>query len=295
MPRADAGGAAGNLRGAGFMVLAMAGFALEDMFLKSAAGHMPVGQVLALFGAFGTLGFLLMARLRGEPLLVPEMTGCGMLRRAVFESGARLFYLLAIALMPLTNASAILQATPLVVVAGAALVFGERVGFARWAAIWAGFAGVLLILRPGTEGFDRAAVFAVLGTLGFAARDLATRAAPRGLSTAQIGICGLSVLVPTGLAVLAITGGAVLPQPAGLALVGAGSLIGVAAYAFLTAAMRTGEVSVVTPFRYTRLLFGVMLGMLVFAERPDAATLAGSAIVLAAGLYILLTRRRPAG
>ncbi|WP_255415622.1 DMT family transporter [Tropicimonas sp. IMCC34043] len=292
MTRARLRGLSDNLRGAAFMVAAMAGFALEDMSLKGAAQSLPVGQVMMLFGLGGTLAFALLARQKGEPLLHPDMVAPRMLLRMVAESTGRLFYTLAIALTPLVSASAILQATPLVVVAGAALLFGETVGWRRWAAILAGLAGVLLILRPGLSGFEPASVLALLGMLGFAGRDLATRAAPKRLSNAQLGLCGFAVIAPTGALLLVVMGARPVWNVAAFGMVGAGVLVGVAAYSLLTAAMRCGEVSVVTPFRYTRLLFGIALGILVFGERPDAAMLAGSAIVLAAGLYTLLRDRR---
>ncbi len=281
-----------NLRGALFMVAAMAGFGLEDMFLKSAAAFLPVGEIVILFGLGGLVFFSGLAMYRGEPVLHPSMLAPSMLFRAMFESVGRIFYTLSIAVIPLSNASAILQATPLVVVAAAALLLGESVSWRRWAAILLGFAGVLMILRPGLSGFAPGSILAILGMLGFAGRDLATRMSPVALSYAQLGICGFAVLVPTGAIALAVTGGAVVPDLAALVRVGAGVLVGVGAYSALTMAMRTGEVSVVTPFRYSRLLFGVLLGMLIFGERPDAMTLSGSAVILAAGLYIMLGRSR---
>jgi drug/metabolite transporter (DMT)-like permease len=279
-------------RGSLWMVAAMAGFAVEDMFLKRAAATVPVGQILMIFGAGGMLGFALMVLQRGERVLHPAILTSAILIRCVFEVAGRLFYTLAIALTPLSSASAILQATPLVVVSGAALIFGEQVGWRRWLAILAGFAGVLIILRPGLEGFTPLSLLAVAGMLGFAGRDLATRAAPPVLSNLQLGVYGFAMMVPTGAVLLALSGGAVLPEPGALRDLAAATAIGVAAYYALTAAMRTGEVSVVTPFRYTRLVFALVLGVLVFAERPDAATLAGSAVIVASGLYTLISARR---
>jgi len=192
----------------------------------------------------------------------------------------------------LSSASAILQATPLVVVMGAALIFGERVGWRCWTAIGVGFAGVLIILRPGLDGFTPLSLLAVLGMLGFAGRDLATRAAPRVLSNFVLGAYGFAMMVPAGAGLLALTGGAAVPSaPAAAALAGA-TAVGVLAYWALTVAMRMGEVSAVTPFRYTRLLFGIGLGILLFAERPDAATWAGAAIIVAAGLAAFRPGRR---
>ncbi|MFZ9198882.1 MAG: DMT family transporter [Paracoccaceae bacterium] len=279
-----------NQRGSLFMVLAMAGFAVEDMFIKSAAKAMPLGQVLALMGALGVLWFALQSRRVGEPAFPAALRSRTMLVRSSFEMVGRLFYSLAIALTPISVASAILQATPLVVVAGAALIFGERVGLWRWALTALGFAGVLVILRPGLEGFDVMAILAVIGLLGFAGRDLATRAAPPALSNAQLGVAGFAVLGLSGLIILGVQGGPVLPEALPLAKALGAAGFGILGYSYLTRAMRTGEVSAVTPFRYTRLLFALLVGVMVFGERPDLATLVGSAMIVGCGVLIL-TRR----
>jgi drug/metabolite transporter (DMT)-like permease len=281
-----------NALGSLWMVAAMAGFAVEDMFLKSAARELPVGQILMLFGGGGMIGFAILAARRGEAVLHPAILTPVLLIRCVFEVTGRLFYTLAIAFTPLSSASAILQATPLVVVMGAALIFGEKVGWRRWTAIVVGFVGVLVILRPGVEGFTALSLLAVLGTLGFAGRDLATRAAPAILSNLQLGIYGFAMMVPTGAVLLAFSGGAAVPSATAALQLAAATGVGVAAYYSLTVAMRTGEVSVVTPFRYTRLVFALVLGVLAFGERPDALTLLGSMIIVASGLYTLLRTRR---
>ena len=277
------------------MTAAMAGFAVEDMLLKAAAAELPVGQILILFGGLGMLAFAGLVRSQGGRLLHPAILSPAVLTRAGFEVSGRLFYTLAIALTPLSLASAILQAAPLVVVAGAALVFGERVGWRRWSAIAVGFAGVMVILRPGLEGFSALSLLAVLGMLGFAGRDLATRAAPPALSNFQLGVYGFAMMIPAGAALLALGfGQAVVPSAGALALVGAATVVGVAAYWALTVSMRTGEVAAVAPFRYTRLVFAMVLGIAVFGERPDAATLIGSTIVVAAGVYALIRSGRRA-
>jgi len=276
------------------MVAAMFGFALEDMFLKSAAKTMPVGLILIIFGTGGMLAFTALTLLRGERVFHPAILTRPIAIRAAFEVLGRLFYTLAIAFNPLSSASAILQATPLMVVAGAALIFGESVGWKRWAAIIVGFVGVLIILRPGLEGFTPASVLAVLGMIGFAGRDLATRAAPPVLSNLQLGIYGFAMMAPTGAGLLAFSGGAHLPTPTTSLQLLAATLVGVAAYYALTAAMRMGEVSVITPFRYTRLVFALILGVTVFHEAPDAMTLLGSAIIVGSGIYTLTRSKRRA-
>lgn len=281
-----------NHRGSLFMIAAMAGFAVEDMFLKSAARHMPVGEVITLFGLGGMLAFAALALRQGDALFPPAITSRPLLIRSGFEITGRLFYSLAIALTPLSIASAILQATPLVVVAGAAILFGEVVGWRRWAAIIAGFIGVLIIIRPGLAGFDALSILTVIGLIGFAGRDLATRAAPPALSNMQLGITGFAMLALAGVIILVVNADYRPPNTIGLAQTLAATIIGVFAYTALTAAMRTGEVSAVTPFRYTRLLFALILGVTIFGERPDAMTLLGSAIVVASGIYVLTQNRR---
>ncbi len=270
----------------------MAGFAVEDMFLKSAAQTLPVGLILMIFGTGGMGVFAVLTWARGERVLHPAILSRPILIRAMFEVAGRLFFTLAIALTPLSSASAILQATPLVVVAGAALIFGEKVGWRRWSAIAVGFIGVLVILRPGLEGFTPMSLLAVAGMIGFAGRDLATRAAPKVLSNMQLGTYGFAAMVPTGAGLLALWGGAVWPGPFAGACLLAAILVGVCAYYALTVAMRRGEVAVVTPFRYTRLVFALILATLVFAERPDAATLIGAAIIVGSGIYTLIRSRR---
>lgn len=233
-----------------------------------------------------------LAHARGQSPWHPAFGTRPMLLRSLAEVVGRLSYTLAIALTSLSSASAILQATPLVVAAGAVVFFGERVGWRRWLAIGLGFAGVLLILRPGLSGFEPASLFAVIGTLGFAGRDLATRAAPKDMSNPKLGFLGFAMLVLAGVIALAWTGGAHWPSPRNWLEIAAATGIGVLAYAALSGAMRAGEISVIAPFRYTRLVFAMVLGVLVFGERPDSLTLIGSAIIIVSGVFTLLRSRK---
>lgn len=281
-----------NSRGSLFMILAMAAFAIEDMFIKAASVHMPTGLVLALFGLGGTLLFTLLTKRRGEQIFHPALLSKPIMLRALSEITGRLFFTLAITLTPLSSASAILQATPLVVVLGAALLFGENVGLKCWLAIMVGFVGVLMIIRPGQEGFTPASIFAVIGMLGFAGRDLATRAAPPVLSNMQLGVYGFFVLIPTGLALLIYSGEALHVDPGASLQIAGSVLFGVIAYNALTIAMRTGDVSVVTPFRYTRLIFALLLGIFVFSETPDGMMLLGGLLIVVSGSYTVLNNHR---
>jgi drug/metabolite transporter (DMT)-like permease len=279
-----------NQRGAAFMTASMAGFAVEDVFVKAAAQTLPLGQVLLTIGLLGMVTFAAMAARMGEALLPPAFLSRPMLIRSAFEVTGRLFYGLAITLTALSTTSAILQATPLVVVAGAALVFGERVGWQRWLAVAVGFVGVLVILRPGGD-FSVLSLLAVVGLLGFAGRDLATRAAPKGLSNRQLGALGFAMLACAGAVLSVVNGGAVMPDAPGLAYLAGGTVFGMLGYHALTYAMRTGDVSSVTPFRYTRLIFAMILAIALFGERPDAATWAGAALIVGSGIFAL-TRTR---
>jgi len=278
-----------NQRGALFMTASMAGFAVEDVFVKAAAKGIPLGQVLLTIGLLGMLAFSAMAARQGEALLPPAFLSRAMLVRCGFEVTGRLFYGLAITLTALSTTSAILQATPLVVVAGASLVFGERVSLQRWLAVLIGFVGVLVILRPGSD-FSGLSLLAVVGLLGFAGRDLATRAAPKGLSNRQLGALGFAMLATAGAILLMVTGGVKPPSGLGLVYIAGGTVFGTLGYHALTYAMRTGDVSAVTPFRYTRLVFAMILAIALFGERPDLATWIGAALVVGSGIYAL-TRR----
>lgn len=281
-----------NLRGSLLMVLAMLAFAFEDAFVKLAAQHLPLGEVLALMGLVGMALFSALALQNGVAPLPRSLLTRTMALRSASEIIGRVFYGLALALTPISQASAILQATPLVVVLGAAVLFGEKVGLMRWLLIFAGFAGVIIIIRPGLEGFSALSLLAVLGLLGFAGRDLATRAAPLTLSNAQLGAAGFLMLALSGVILTAIDGRVTAVSPLAFAQVAAAACFGVAAYAALTQAMRTGEVGVVTPFRYSRLLFALAIGFTMFNERPDALTLLGSAVIVACGIVILSQSRR---
>ena len=281
-----------NLRGILWMIASMAGFAIEDALIKTAAGSVPVGQILMLLGCGGATIFGLLARRSGVPVLTPVLLSRPVLVRNLAEMFGTMAFVSALVLAPLSTVTAIIQATPLAVTLGAAVFLKAPVGWRRWTAILVGFAGVLLIVRPGSAAFDLGAVLAVGAVFGLAARDLATRAAPSSVSSLQLATWGFASVVPAGAILLLASGGAVVPDRAAtLSLLGA-LTIGVFAYYAIVSAMRVGEIAVVTPFRYSRLVFGMAIGILVFGERPDALTYGGAAIVIATGLYTLIREAR---
>ncbi|MFT6023726.1 MAG: drug/metabolite transporter (DMT)-like permease [Ascidiaceihabitans sp.] len=282
-----------NLRGGAIMVLAMLGFAIEDMFIKMLSGAVPVGQILMMLGIGGSLIFAIVVRLQGRALFERAMWSGPVVLRAAGEIVGTVGFVNAIVFTTLSSASAILQATPLVVTLGAAVFLSEPVGWRRWSAILIGFLGVLMIIRPGLEGFTPLSLLAVVGVLGLAVRDLATRKTTNVLSTMQLSFLGFLAIVPAGAALIAFGPDELTPMTLrSIVLMGMALAIGVVAYYGIVAAMRVGDISFVTPFRYTRLIFALILGASIFGDRPDMWTLIGAAIIVSSGIYTVWRERR---
>lgn len=284
--------AADNTRAALMMVASMAFFAVEDLFLKRSAEAMPPGQVLALTGAAGACVFWALAAGQRQAVLSREALRGVPLWRTLAEAAAAMLYIVALALAPLSMTSALLQASPLVVVAGAALFLGETVGWRRWASILVGFAGVLVILEPWGAAFDPTGLLTVACVVALAARDLLTRTMPARIGTFQVATWAYLGLVPSGALLMAGMGQAfVWPTPWQWAGLGGALVSGLFGYYAVVAAMRLGEVSVVAPFRYTRLVFALAIAMVFLGERPSGTTLAGAALVVGSGLYAFARER----
>ncbi|MCR9273947.1 MULTISPECIES: DMT family transporter [Mameliella] len=278
-----------NLKGSLWMMLAMLGFGVEDAFFKAATGTGGISPGLGTvqFGLLAMTIYAVQARRRGVPLWDSAYLQRGLLIRTGFEILGRLFFALSLAYTPLSTTSAILQAAPLVVMLSAGLILGERIGPHRWLATAVGFAGVLLIIRPSPSGIEPNAVFALLGMIGFAGRDVATRTAPAHIRQSQLGVLGFAVVTFAGLVIMAFEPAPSLPTLPATAMICGTAVAGVIGYTALTTAMRTGEVSVVAPFRYSRLLVALVLAYTVFGERPDTMTLSGAALIVASGIYSL--------
>lgn len=282
-----------NLRGAALMVLAMLGFAIEDMFIKLLAARLPTWQIIACLGIGAGGFFAVLLRARGEALFPRAVLSPQVLLRNLGELVGTLCFVTALALTPLAQASAILQALPLSVTLGAALFLGEAVGWRRWAAICVGFVGVLLVIQPGLAGFDANALFAVAAVAGLTLRDLATRRIPRTMSSFQLSFLAFLTLIPaSGLLALTTGGAGVMLLPRDWALLAGAVVMGILAYSCIVGAVRLGEVSFVTPFRYSRILFALVLGAVIFGERPDALMLTGAALIVGSGLFTLWRERK---
>ncbi|MEH6719706.1 MAG: DMT family transporter [Aurantimonas endophytica] len=273
------------------MLLAMAGFVINDTFVKIASADVSPAQIMAIRGVAASLFLYILAwKLRAlRPMrlaLSPRL-----LLRTAADILATLSYITALGQMPIANASAIFQALPLTVTLGAALFLGEPVGWRRWTAIAVGFIGVMIIVRPGTEGFTIYSV-AVLASVVFAAvRDLSTRRMDKAVPSIFIALVTSIAVSLVGWLLLPFSGGW---QPVSTSLLVtlccAAAAIAVG-YIFIVQAMRTGDMGFVAPFRYSILLYALLLGYLVFGDLPAPLTLLGAAIVVASGLYTLYRER----
>lgn len=281
-----------NLTGALLMVLAMALFAAEDVFIKSATEALPAGQVLATVGALGFLAFAVIAARKGHSVVSKRFFHPLILLRNAGEMVGTLSFVLGITTVSLGLVTALFQATPLFVNLGAILFLGATVGWRRWLAIVAGFVGVLVILRPGFDGFEPGALYGLGAAIGLAVRDLATRQLPRDIPTVVTSAWGFLSVVPAGLALLIAFQTPVMPNALSSAQILAATALGMTGYFLLVRAMQTGEIAVVTPFRYTRLIFALILAALFFGERPDAQTLIGAAMIISAGVFVLIRERQ---
>lgn len=283
-----------NLRAIALMVAAMASFALSDLFIKYATRTLPVSELLLYMSLLGALIFAGLTLRNGLPVLSRLFFDRFVLLRNSAEVVGATCMLAALGAAPLSLVASVTQAMPLVVTAGAALFLGERVGPRRWIAVFIGLAGVLLILRPGAMEVTTGALFAIGATLGLGIRDVITRRVPRGIANVQLATYAFAVMIPVGIVLVALTPGTALPDAVEAAHVLGATLTAAVAYYTITAAMRIGDVSAVSPFRYTRLLFALLLAMVFLGERPDLLTLVGAAIVIGSGLFVLLRERQVA-
>lgn len=283
-----------NLRAIVLMVGAMAAFAVEDLLVKTIAGTMPTPQIIFVLSLGGAILFALVCARRGTPMVSDAMRHPYVIVRSLAEVGATLCYVSSLMLIPLSLASAILQATPIFVTMGAALWLGEPVGWRRWSAVLAGLLGVLVILRPGFEGFVPSALLAVAGSVQLAIRDVVSRRIPHSVRSEQLSLWAYGLLAAAAGFMGLASGGATGAPGWAWAVLALAVVVGAVAYMLLTTATRLGDVTTVIPFRYSRLIFALVLGIVLLGERPDAATLAGAAIVVASGLYAWLRERRRA-
>lgn len=280
-----------NVRGAICMIVATVGYTVNDAMTKFVTESMNMGQVMFIRGVFATLLVALLAWSRGAFAHRPHILNPLVLLRAAGEALATTSFLIALAHIPLATTSAVMQALPLAVTMGAALVFGEQVHWRRWLAIAIGFGGVLIIVRPGTEGFNVYALWA-LASVGFcAARDLVTKRLPEQIPSLLVSTVTAALVTACGALMVGPMGGWSHVSGTSLLLLVSAAVMLVIGYQTVILATRLAEISYVAPFRYATLLWAIVLGYLVFSDLPDAYMMLGATIIVGSGLYTLYRER----
>ncbi len=281
-----------NLRGILLIIGAMAAFTIEDTLIKMLSGSFATGQILLIVGLGSSTFFALLATLRGQSVFARDAWTPGLIMRASCEGLTAATFVTALSLVDISVVAAVFQTTPLAITMGAALFFGETVGWRRWSAVGIGFFGVLLIIRPGLAGFEPAVLLVLISVALVALRDLYTRRISAKVSSLIVSFQGFLAVVVAG-AVLTALQGETLQTVDRTHFSAIASMLAasVAGYYMLVEAMRVSEASAVQPFRYSRLVLSMLAGIVVFGERPDALTLTGAALIIATGLYTFLRER----
>jgi S-adenosylmethionine uptake transporter len=276
-----------NLTGAGLMMASMAAFTLNDALMKTLSGTAPLYQLIFLRGVLTSCFVAVLAwRMGALRARIPARDRWLVVMRMAAECGATFFFLTALFNMPLANVTAILQALPLTIALAAAVVLKEPLGWRRMTAILVGFVGVMLIIRPGPEGFNTYALYGLGAVACVTCRDLVTRRLSPETPSMLVTLCtSVVIAVVFGLASLGGDWAALAPRD-GLVIAGASVMI-LGGYLFSIMVMRVGEISFIAPFRYTSLLWALGLGWAVFGDWPDLITLLGAGIVVASGVFTL--------
>jgi drug/metabolite transporter (DMT)-like permease len=279
-----------NARGAILMALAMAGFGINDIFVKHAANTLDIGQTLLIRGLFATALLWFFAKLTGNIRPLRTLLQPAMCIRAMAELLATLTFLIALFNIPIANATAILQALPLSVTLGAALFFGEKIGWQRTVAILAGFMGVLIIIRPGMEGFTIYSTAVLCTVLCCTIRDLSTRFISNNIPTLFIALFSSALVTLSGAGLSLFEDWSHFDYTAiGWLFLASGFLI--LGYFCIAGSMRVGDVGVIVPFRYSILIYAIIAGIVFFDEIPDLMTVMGSLIIVGTGIFTIYRER----
>ena len=274
-----------NIKGAIFMSVNMLAFVVNDAFMKFLFIDISIYQAIFLRGVITIPMLALMAVYRNQiTFSVNKSDWKYIWLRVMGEVGAAVFFLSALAQIPLANVTAILQAVPLTVTMAAALFLRETVGWRRWLAIIIGFLGVTIIVRPGVDSFSVYSLYAIAAVFCVTIRDIATRKLSKDVPTSLVALI-------TGVAIT-LYGAIMLPSVAWIPLTAThwflltlAAIAIVFGYVFSVLAMRTGETSFIAPFRYTAMIWAIGLGIILFNDWPDNLTLLGTTIVIATGIY----------
>ena len=275
------------------MLVAMAAFIGNDALVKIVYDTVQLGQIIVVRGIIAIVMILLLSYVTGVHREFRHLGNRMVFLRSFGEVGATLCYLIALMHMPIANITAILQVLPLMVTGAAAIFLGAKVGWRRWTAIGVGFAGVLIIVRPGLAGFDQWSILALVGILFMVLRDLTTRMMPVVVPTFGVTLVTCAGVLLLGFGIMGVEGW----QPMSLADVGlltAAATCLLTGYVLLIVAMRIGDISLVSPFRYSIIVWAILIGYFVWGDVPDALTMLGTAIVVATGIYTVIRERRVA-
>lgn len=274
------------------MVFSMGAFALADTLVKLSTSFMSPAQVLFFLIGGGLILFTLMAKIQGQKLIDPRAVAPFFILRYVAEVAGMVGMVMALANVPLSTIGAITQATPMLVTVGAVLFLREKVSWRRWSSIGVGFIGVLLIVQPGAAGFDVAVLWALLAMVALSVRDLTTRMVPSNIGSATLATYTMAAAIPFTIGWVLFNGESLFPANVNwlivIPMIGFGSL----GYMLLIASLRMAEVSVVMPFRYSRIIFLLVLGIMVFHERPSVLMLLGATLIILSGVYMMWREQR---
>jgi len=282
--------ASANLRAMGYMVVAMGAFVCSDTLMKATSSELPLGQMITIRGIMSCLIMLPIVAMSCGLAVLFRVYSWPVFIRNVAEIGAVFTFMSALFRLPMASVSGVLQVVPLTITAAAALILREQVGWRRWTASAVGLIGVLFIIRPGTADFSIWYLVAIGTVLCVTARDLATRFIAKTSPSLAITFITAIVTMLSGFA-LAATETLVSPSTDAIAQLAGASALVLVGYHSLIEAMRTGDISAIAPFRYSVVLWAMMLGYLAFGEVPTSGTIIGSVIVIAAGLYTLHRER----
>ena len=275
-----------NLKSIILMIIGMGCLTLCDLLIKIASQTLPLGQVMIVFGVGSITVFLGLMSIKGESVRLSPFTNPAVVLRNIGDLIAINGMCLALVLVPISTIGAVIQTVPLMVTAAAALFLGERVGKRRWLAIVIGFLGTLFIIQPGAANFDITTTFVLIAAVGMALRDVTTKLVWEKFSTLLLSSYTSALFIISGSFLLIISGGASVPDIGMIAILAAMVASGSLGFFFTTKAVRLGDVSVVIPFRYTRILFSLAAGTLILGEQVNAIMLFGIALTILSGLYI---------
>lgn len=305
-PSAEADLAKRNGVGVALLCAGIFAFSLQDVAIKQLSGQYSVFQIVFVRSlvALPLVLVIWLARSR-ESSLGTTRPALHAVRVALMFVSYTSYYL-ALAAMPLAAVVAIAFSTPMIILIASVLVFGDPVGPRRWFAVAVGFAGVLVILRPGADAFEPAALFAVLSAFCYGAGAMLARTLGQtdsGAKMAFYATLGYLAASSVGVALAPLLGGGdhpsiafaampwrepELPDLVVMAGVGAISAFG---FYFLAEAYRVGQSSAVAPFEYSGVIWAVAWGLLFFHETPDTPTMVGIVMIVGAGLFIIHRER----